>query len=125
MNDKRKFPRHACKIKSKFDYYEGNPDEIDINIQIPEKHKGTVIDISRNGAFIVSNCRVAVGMPIVVHFKFLKEKVNLQGHIVRTGLLENNPSEVARKFAIFSSTGDSYIAVEFNEILDDFSANDL
>lgn len=112
-SDKRKHKRYSCSIKTKFDYYVGNPDEIDINIAIPQKGKGVIIDISCGGVFIASNTRVPAGMPVILDFTLNKKKMNIQGRIVRTGLLQNNPSEVAKKFAIFSSKGDSYIAVEF------------
>ena len=35
----------------------------------------------------------------------------VHGRIVRTGLLKNNPTEVAQKMAQFSSFGDAYIAI--------------
>ena len=124
-SDKRKFARYACSIKSQFDYYVGNPDEIDINNDVPEKGKGIIIDISRGGVFITSNTRVPVGMPVILKFAFNKQKMNINGNIVRTGLLKNNPSEVAKKFSMFSSKGDSYIAVEFNDPIDEFNQSNI
>ena len=116
--NKRKFERHPCKIKAKFDYYEGDPDTIDINLDVPEKAKGSIIDISKGGVFIVTNERTTVGVPVVVHFKLNKEELNIPGRIVRTGSLENNPSETAIKFLSFLSSGNYYIAVEFNDPLE-------
>lgn len=125
MPDKRKYPRYSCSIKTKFEYFTGNPDEVNIDTSIAEKGKGVIIDISRGGVFIASNTRVAVGMPIILNFDLQKQKKRITGHIVRTGLLANNPSEVARKFSMFSSKGDSYIAVEFNEPVDEFNPEKL
>jgi len=118
-SDKRKYTRYACSIKTKFNFYVGNPDEIDIHISIPKKGKGVIIDISCGGVFIASDTRVPAGMPVILDFTMNKQKMNLQGRIARTGLLKNNPSEIAKKFAMFSSKGDSYIAVEFTEPIDE------
>lgn len=90
-----------------------------------KKGKGVIIDISRGGVFIASNTRVAAGMPIILNFELMKQKMSITGHIVRTGMLANNPSEVARKFSMFSHRGDSYIAVEFNEPVEDFDPEKL
>ena len=118
--DKRKYARYTCSIKSKFYYYVGNPDEIDINIDLPQKGDGIIMDISRGGVLLTSNARVPVGMPVILKFPFNKQKMDIRGDIVRTGLLKNNPTEIAKKFSIFSSKGDSYIAVEFNEPINEF-----
>lgn len=120
-SDKRKHTRYACSIKTKFDFYVGNPDEIDISIEIPQKGKGIIIDISCGGVFIASNTRVPAGMPVILDFVLDKKKINIQGKIVRTGLLKNNPSEIAKKFSMFSSKGDSYIAVEFLKPIEEFN----
>lgn len=113
--DKRKHTRYTCTIKTAFKYYTGNPEEFDISKSIPEKGKGIIIDISCGGALIASESRVTTAMPIILTFKMNKENYTIQGRIVRTGLLKNNPSEIAQKFRLFSSKGDLYIAVEFNE----------
>lgn len=125
MSDKRKYTRYSCSIKTKFEYYTGNPDTINLETSIAEKGKGVIIDISRGGVFIASNSRVAVDMPIILHFNLEKKKITVTGKIVRTGLLTNNPSEVARKLSMFSSKGDSYIAVEFSEPIDEFNTKKL
>ncbi|MFA5518617.1 MAG: PilZ domain-containing protein [Spirochaetota bacterium] len=117
-SDKRKFERYSCKIKTKFDYYEGDPETIDIYIDIPGKAKGTIIDISKGGLFILSNERTSVGIPIVLHFEIKKTKFDILGNIVRTGSLKNNPSELAKKFLPFLSSGNNYIAVEFNDVFE-------
>ena len=124
-SDKRKYERFASSIKTKFDYYVGNPDEIDINVSIPKKGKGVIIDISCGGVFIASDARVPAGMPVILYFTLNKQKMNIQGRIARTGLLQNNPSEVAKKFAMFSSKGDSYIAVEFTNPIEEFDSTKL
>lgn len=124
-SDKRKYARYSCSIKTKFCYYVGNPDEIDINTSEPKKGKGLIIDISCGGVFIASNTRVPAGMPVILDFTLDKQKIKIQGRITRTGLLQNNPSEIARKFAMFSSKGDSYIAVEFNDPIKEFNNSKL
>ncbi|HPS59135.1 MAG TPA: PilZ domain-containing protein [Spirochaetota bacterium] len=125
MPDQRKYPRYSCSIKTKFEYFTGNPDEVNIDTSVADKGKGVIIDISRGGVFIASNTRVAAGMPVILNFNLLKQKIRIAGHIVRTGLLTNNPSEVARKFSMFSSKGDSYIAVEFSEPVEEFNPEKL
>ena len=124
-NDKRKFERYSCKIKTKFDYYEGDPEAIDIYIDIPEKAKGTILDISKGGLFILSNERITVGIPAVMHFELKKNKFDLLGKIVRTGSLENNPSDIAKKFLPFLSSGNYYIAVEFNDVFEQLNPETL
>jgi hypothetical protein len=125
MNEKRKYTRYSCKIKTDFDFYEGNPDEIDVNIAVPEKGSGFIIDISAGGVFIVSDSRVAAGLPICVFFKTGKNKYSRFGRIIRTGMLENNPSEIARRFAVHQAKGETYIAVEFDEPIESFSKDEL
>lgn len=124
-NDKRKFARYSCSIKTDFEFYEGDPDTIDIETQVSEKGKGLIIDISCGGIFLISNSRVSPGLPIIMKFTLNKEKLVLHGKIVRTGLLKNNPTEVAQKFAKFASKGDNYIAVEFDTPLTKFDHTTL
>ena len=125
MPEQRKFPRYSCSIKTKFEYFTGNPDEVKIETSVAEKGKGLIIDFSRAGVLITGNTRVAAGMPIILNFELVKQKMRITGQIVRTGMLANNPSEVARKFSMFSNRGDSYIAVEFNEPIEDFDPEKL
>jgi hypothetical protein len=113
--EKRRFERFQCQIKTKFNFFEGNPDEIDFDSATPSKGKGVICDISRGGACIISKERVAVGMPALVNFKTKRNKLSVRCNIVRTGLLKNNPAETALRFAKFGAFGDSYIAVEFKE----------
>jgi hypothetical protein len=115
MVEKRKFPRFRCKLKTKFNFYEGNPEEIDYEIMVPTKGKGTICDISQGGALLITSGRVSVGVPAMLSFKTKKNKHSVHGHIVRTGMLKNNPTDVAQRMAKFASLGDSYIAVEFKE----------
>ncbi len=115
MVEKRRFPRYPCKLKTKFNYYEGNPDEIDYEITVPAKDKGVICDISQGGALLITSARVAPGVPTLLNFKTGKQKLAVHGRIVRTGLLKNNPTEVAQKMSKFASFGDAYIAVEFKE----------
>lgn len=125
QNDKRKYTRYSCSIKANFEFFEGDPDKFDTEMYISERGKGLIIDISCGGIFLVSNSRVSPGLPIIIKFKLNKDKKTLNGRIIRTGLLKNNPSDVARKFSIFASKGDNYIAVEFDTPLLDFDFTTL
>ncbi len=125
MSEKRKYPRYACKIKTTFDYYEGNPDDMDLTVTVPSKGEGLILDLSRGGVFIVSDDRVPVHAPIMVRFSTKKLDFEIMGKIIRTGLLESNPSEIAMKFSRFASKGEVYIAVEFDEEIPDISEKDI
>jgi len=124
-NDKRKFARYSCSIKTEFEFFDGDPDSIDMETQVSEKGKGLIIDISCGGIFLISNSSVSPGLPIIMKFVLNKEKLIINGRIVRTGLLKNNPTEVAQKFAEFASKGDNYIAVEFDTPLNNFDCSTL
>lgn len=121
MTEKRQFPRYSCNLKTKFLYYMGNPEEIDINTSVPKKGKGLILDICSGGVFIITNEKVTIGIPIKVNFSIKKNKYNMSGKIVRTGLLKNNPSELVQKYSKLAIKKDSYIAVEFTEKIADFS----
>ncbi len=125
MSEKRKFPRYACKLKTTFDYYEGNPDDLDLAVTVPTKGQGLILDLSQGGVFIISDDRVPVHMPILVRFSTKKQDFEVMGKIVRTGLLEFNPSEVAMKYARFSAKGEVYIAVQFDEEIPVISEKDI
>jgi len=117
MQEKRQFQRYECSIKTTFDYYEGNPDTIDIDISVPLKGKGFILDVSQGGAFVITDTLVPVNMPIRIYFKTKKNKHEISGYIVRTGTMKNNPSEVAQKYLKFASKGEAYIAVKFDDTL--------
>jgi hypothetical protein len=118
MNEKRKFPRFVCKIPAKFAFYEGNPDELIIESANSIKGKGVIIDISKGGAFVISNSRVNINMPINLIFNSNGIKNNINGIIVRTGLMKNNPSEVAQRYAGQKVKGDAYIAIKFDTYME-------
>src|SRR4030042_4374610 len=99
MNEKRQYPRQACDFKVNFKYFEGDPNEIKIESAKFVSGKGIIMDISKGGVFIVSNSRVSVNMPISLAFSSKSNKYSINGSIVRTGLLKNNPSEIAQRFA--------------------------
>ncbi len=82
MNEKRQFPRYECNISVKFAFYEGNPEELKMESLKPVKGKGTIIDISKGGAFIVCNSRVNINMPINLFFSASDKKNILNGIIV-------------------------------------------
>ena len=118
MNEKRQYPRKECNFKVNFTFFEGDPDELDTSTAKGISGKGTILDISKGGVFIISNSRVSINMPVKLVFSSKSEKFNLEGLIVRTGLLKNNPSEVAQKFADTKAKGDAYIAVKFDNPLE-------
>lgn len=115
MTEKREFKRHQCKIKIDFDYFEGNPDDIDVATASAQRGKGVMLDISRGGAFIVSTSRVGINIPIRLRVEIRKKKLDLEGTVVRTGLMKNNPSEVVQKYAKLKIKEDAYIAIKFNK----------
>ncbi len=113
MIEKRKYERYNCKIKCKFFYFDGNPDTIDPEVDEKLKGKGLIIDISQGGVCIVTDNKVNIDVPLILKFKLNGAKSEYNARVVRTGLLANNPSEVAQKYSGFASKWDSYIAVEF------------
>lgn len=125
MDEKRRYQRLSCTIKLDFEYYDGDPDEIDTETTIPIKGKGVILDISIGGLFFVSNSRVGINVPVNLKFSTKRQSYNIRGTVIRTGLLKNNPSEVAMRFANTKAKGDSYIAVEFNTLIDGLSAGEI
>jgi hypothetical protein len=125
MNEKRVYQRFPCNLKVDFDYFEGNPDTIDIETTVPIKGKGVILDISQGGVFLVTNTRVGVSLPIGLKFATKKQPYSLQGTIIRTGLVKNNPSEIVKKYASRDVKGDSYIAVEFDTLIEIVNPSDL
>ena len=125
MNEKRRYQRFPCNIKVDFDYYEGNPDTIDTETTVPIRGKGMVLDISQGGVFLVTNSRVGVALPIRLKFTTKKQPYDIKGTIIRTGLVKNNPSEIVKKYASRDVKGDSYIAVEFDHLLENINPSEL
>jgi hypothetical protein len=107
------------------DYYEGDPDSMDITKTRPAKLRGSILDISKGGTLIISNMAVAVRMPVHLTFMLKKEKHERSGKIIRTGLLNDNPSEVAMKIAGLGNKENYYIAVEFDDIITNLSEHDI
>lgn len=119
MTEKREFERYSCKDKVTFDYYEGDPDAIDPSTTVPLVSKGMMLDVSRGGAFIVSRTRVGINMPVILYLPEKRRVRHVDGIIVRTGLLRNNPSEIVKKYASMKVKEDAYIAIRFTLPLDD------
>lgn len=122
MTEKRKHERHLCSFKAHFTYFEptyreGTGEKREL---VPHEGKGTILDISRGGVFLVCDERVNVGTPLRLTFKSKVRKQEVEGQIVRTGLLRNNPSEVAQRFSHTEASGEIYIAVEFSTPLPEF-----
>ena len=118
MNEKRQYPRKECNLKVNFTFYEGDPDELDTSTAKSTSGKGIIMDISKGGVFVISNSRVSINMPISIIFSSKTKKFNIDGFIVRTGLIENNPSEIAQRFSGKKVKGDAYIAIKFNDPLE-------
>ncbi|MCU0844289.1 MAG: PilZ domain-containing protein [Spirochaetes bacterium] len=125
MSEKRVYKRHQCFEKIDFDYFEGNPDDIDISTTVLVKCKGHMLDLSRGGAFIVTDTRVAVNMPVRLRFQTKKSKYEAAGTIIRTGLLKNNPSEIAQKYAAVKVREDAYIAIQFAQLIEEIDESVL
>jgi len=125
MNEKRIHQRFPCNLKVDFDYFEGNPDDIDTETTVPIKGKGTILDLSKGGVFLVTNTRVGVALPIRLKFSTKKQPYSILGTIIRTGLVKNNPSEIVKKYASRDVKGDSYIAVEFDQLIENINTSEL
>ncbi len=119
MKDKRQYKRYKCKISVRFSHYQGNPEDIDKENTVPIKGKGWIMDWSRGGVFIVTKSRINMNMPINLRFKLSRKKININGTIVRTGMIENNPSESAQRLQGIKVKGDAYVAVKFDNLIDD------
>ena len=118
MTEKRKYVRYECKILAKFDFYEGDPNKIDIDNTVPHKGTGYILDLSSGGLLLATNDRVGIDMPIKINF-FIKDKgYDKLGKIIRTGLIKDNPSDVAKEFAGYTNKGDLYIAMKFDHTVD-------
>jgi len=124
MNEKRKHTRYKCKIKAKFNYFEAD-DEGAYSLDKAEKGKGTILDISQNGLLIITNSKLSINAPIITTFKMNKKAREIKGRVVRTGFLKNNPSEIAKKFFNFSDSADIYIAVQFEELIEQLENGNL
>ncbi|TAL30961.1 MAG: PilZ domain-containing protein [Spirochaetes bacterium] len=122
MTEKRKFERHQCFVKIEFEYWEGNPETIDVELSVPMHGKGAMLDISKGGAFVVTNERLGINMPVRLKVTEGKNRHLLKGSVVRTGLLKNNPSEVAMKYAAVKVKEDAYLAIQFDEVHEEISA---
>lgn len=121
MIEKRQHKRYKCNIKVDFEYYENdseniNPEKAPVE-NSPKAGKGRILDISLGGTFLVSNSRLTINMPVKLHFKIKKQVFDYDGIVIRTGLLKNNPSEIAQKFSAVNVKEDAYLAIKFNEIL--------
>ena len=119
MSDKRKYTRYKSNISVHFTYHMGNPDGIDEENSKPLKGKGRIMDWSRGGVFVVTNSRININMPINLRFKLNRQKMDISGIVVRTGIIKNNPSESAQRLKGIKVKGDAYVAVKFNNLIDD------
>lgn len=125
MTEKRKYKRIPCKIKVQFEFVEGDPEEIDIEDSTPTTGTGLILDISKGGIFIVSKTRISINNPIKSTFKLKNDMCTIEGSVVRTGLIKNNPAEIAQKYSKKDLKEDVYIAVRFDQPLEKLSKSDL
>ena len=126
MSEKRKHARHQCNLRAKFRYFEIDDDKVYfLDEEEGKKGKGTILDISRSGLLITTNSKLSINIPLIVTFKFKRDAHKIKGRVVRTGFWENNPSEIAKKFLSFSNSADIYIAVQFEQLIDQFEDGDL
>ena len=125
MQEKRKFKRFDCNIKTTFFYFEGNPEEIDIKKESGKKTKGSIIDISCGGVFIATNENIPTGRPVKLQFKLKKYYIETTGKIVRAGTIVNNPTETAQKIKDNKVKADLFIAVEFDNELETLNEEDM
>ena len=125
MTEKRKYPRYSCTLKVNYEYFEGDPEKEDDDISVPNKGRGFIYDISQGGVFIVSNDRVTVNQLIKLAFSTKKKDFSIDCRIARTGIIKNNPSEIAQRMAGHTKKGDSYIACEFITPIADFTPEDI
>jgi len=117
MEEKREYKRYRCNVEINFKFYEGNPDEMDVETSTPLKGKGFMLDIGRGGAFIVSNSRVSVKMPVKLNFKVKKTKYSIYGFVSRTGFIKNNPDEIVRRYKAYEGKADIYIGIKFDTLI--------
>jgi hypothetical protein len=125
MSEKRLYPRYRYTAKTHFRFFEGDPDIINTATASPVKGKGRILDISQSGLSIATNSLVSVNIPIVLSFRLNGKKLELTGSIVRTGKIDRNPSALARGLSLLNSGRKYFIAVKFNEPLNNLQENDL
>lgn len=125
MQEKREYPRYPCMLKVKFHYYNGDPDDPKLLTQKPRRGNGRILDISRGGIFIASYAKTGVNLPVSVSFKTRKKVYSIDGIIVRTGLIQNNPADVLKKFSSLHIKEDAYLAIKFDPPLDELDSGDL
>ncbi len=124
MQEKRRFPRFACLLKTRFSYALEIPDSEDSQPRYKKSH-GRILDISCGGVFIATNAKCGLNVPLTITFKTERRVYVCIGSIVRTGLLKNNPSDAARKYKGLKIRENGYIAVEFDTPLQDLEVHDL
>ena len=112
MNEKRQHARCGY-----LEYYEGDPETLDITLIAPIEGRGVILDISRGGLLIATNLNVSVGMPVRVSFIFRKKPIEQLGKILRTGRLQDNPADIAQQYLNFKGHEDNYIAIQFDDLL--------
>ena len=122
MDEKRKYKRYKCKIKVRFRHENSGAEDDTFE---PFKGKGHILDISRGGIFIATDSAVPVSCSVTVTFKTDSKIFDQNGFVVRTGLIRENPAEVVRKFDDYDIKEKTYIAVQFDNLIEDLDDNSL
>lgn len=125
MEERRRHPRYKCEIKCHLEYFEGNPNDINIFTVAPIKDEGLILNISQSGLMLVSNLLVTPGMRLRVSFFIRNQTENFLSRIVSTGRRIDNPSDKIRDIADANTKFNNYIAVEFDHIIPELSEQDL
>ena len=126
MDEKRKYARHRCNLKAKFEYFEiGDGDIRSLDEHKSQKSNGTILDISRDGFLITTDSKLSINTQVIVTFKMKKKTFECKGRVVRTGFWENNPSKIAKKYLNIANLAELYIAIQFEELLEEFEDGDL
>ncbi len=122
MSEKnRKHERYKCKLSAEFEYWEGIPDEIDIDAEPSGIASGWIVDWSKSGLLIVTNENLSINIPVRLRFKKSGKFFVAVGHIVRIGIFEDNPSIVDHLIDDNEVEGKFFIGITFDRIIDDLS----
>ncbi len=124
MDEKRQFPRYYCRLKTRAEIVHRIKTENFVS-EKKEKLKGWILDISRGGVFIVSDASASINRVITISFKTNNMTFDKKGIVVRTGLMNDNPVEVLDKFKNAKLKEKYYLAVQFDEAIQDIDEDDI
>lgn len=122
MDEKRRHPRFPCLLKVKFTIFnDGNQ----TSPEKPIRSKGRILDISKGGVFIASKLKTNINIPVSLRFRTRNKLIEIDGTIVRTGLIHNNPSDELKKIDKLTIKEEAYLAIEFTSPLAEFDSAEL